>query len=273
MSAPSPTSQTRTPSDARSAVLEVDQVSLAFGGLEVLSGVRFQVDGPELVALIGPNGAGKTSVLNCICGIYTPTRGAIRFQGQSLAGLKPHGIAQRGIARTFQHGELVPHMSVVDNLMVARHARMRAGLLAQGLFTRRVRDEERAHRLAVERVIEFVELERWRHADVAGLPFGLQKVVGFARALAMEPRLLLLDEPSSGLNRDERENLARFILRVRIELGIPMIWVEHDMQMVSDLADRLVVLAQGRPLAEGAPDQVLSRPEVVEAYLGRRAVG
>ena len=129
------------------------------------------------------------------------------------------------------------------------------------------------HRQAVERIIEFVELERWRHTDVAGLPFGLQKVVGFARALAMEPALLLLDEPSSGLNRDERENLARFILRVRIELGIPMIWVEHDMQMVSDLADRLVVLAQGRPLAEGAADQVLSRPEVVEAYLGRRALG
>ena len=167
--------------------------------------------------------------------------------------------------------ELVPHMSVVDNLLVARHARMRAGLLAQGLFNRRVRNEAREHRQAVERIIEFVELERWRHADVAGLPFGLQKVVGFARALAMEPALLLLDEPSSGLNRDERENLARFILRVRIELGVPMIWVEHDMQMVSDLADRLVVLAHGRPLAEGSPAQVLNQPEVIEAYLGRRA--
>ena len=254
-------------------VLQVEELSLSFGGLEVLSGVAFAVDGPELVALIGPNGAGKTSVLNCICGIYAPTRGSIRFKGQALAGLRPHRIAQLGIARTFQHGELVPHMSVVDNLLVARHARMRAGLIAQGLFSRRVRDEERAHRRAVEQVIEFVELERWRHADVAGLPFGLQKVVGFARALAMEPALLLLDEPSSGLNRDERENLARFILRVRIELGVPMIWVEHDMQMVSDLADRLVVLAHGRPLAEGAPDQVLSRPEVVEAYLGRRGAG
>ncbi len=252
------------------SVLDVNDLSLSFGGLEVLSGIQFSVDGPELVALIGPNGAGKTSVLNCICGIYTPTRGGVQFKGQTLAGLRPHQIAQLGIARTFQHGELVPHMSVVDNLMVARHSRMRAGLLAQGLFTRRVRDEERDHRRAVEQVLEFVELERWRHADVAGLPFGLQKVVGFARALAMEPALLLLDEPSSGLNRDERENLARFILRVRVELRVPMIWVEHDMQMVSDLADRLVVLAHGRPLAEGAPDQVLSQPEVVEAYLGRR---
>ena len=251
-------------------VLQVEQVSLAFGGLEVLSGVQFAVDGPELVALIGPNGAGKTSVLNCICGIYTPTRGAVRFRGRSLAGFRPHQVAQLGIARTFQHGELVPHMSVVDNLLVARHARMQSGLIAQGLFSRRVRDEERAHRRAVEQIIEFVELERWRHADVAGLPFGLQKVVGFARALAMEPALLLLDEPSSGLNRDERENLARFILRVRIEMRVPMIWVEHDMQMVSDLADRLVVLAHGRPLAEGTPEQVLSRPEVVEAYLGKR---
>jgi branched-chain amino acid transport system ATP-binding protein len=253
------------------AILEVSDLSLSFGGLDVLTDIRFSVDGPELVALIGPNGAGKTSVLNCICGIYTPTRGSVRFKGQSLAGLRPHRIAQLGIARTFQHGELVPHMSVVDNLLVARHARMSSGLLAQGLFSRRVRDEEREHRHAVERIIEFVELERWRHSDVAGLPFGLQKVVGFARALAMEPALLLLDEPSSGLNRDERENLARFILRVRIELGVPMIWVEHDMQMVSDLADRLVVLAHGRPLAEGIPGEVLNQPEVVEAYLGRRA--
>ena len=256
---------------ATGALLQLEGVGLAFGGLRVLEGVDLAVDGPELLALIGPNGAGKTSVLNCICGIYPATAGRIRFRGESIAGLRPHRIAQLGIARTFQHAELVAHMSVVDNLLVARHARFRTSLLREGLFTRGVRREEAEHRLAVERVIEFVELERWRHADVGALPFGLQKVVGFARALAMEPALLLLDEPSSGLNRDERENLARFILRVRHELRIPMIWVEHDMQMVADLADRLYVLAAGRPLAQGAPEAVLKDPEVVRAYLGRGA--
>ncbi len=264
----SPGQPAATPDE--SAILSIDDLSLSFGGLHVLSGVQFDIRRAELLALIGPNGAGKTSVLNCICGIYPPSSGNIRFLGQSLNGLRPHEVAQRGIARTFQHGELIAHMSVIDNLLVARHARMRAGLLAQGFFSRRARDEEQSHREAVERIIEFVELERWRYAEVAGLPFGLQKVVGFARALAMEPQLLLLDEPSSGLNRDEREDLARFILRVRVELQIPMIWVEHDMQMVSDLADRLVVLAHGRPLAQGTPAEVLARDEVIEAYLGRR---
>jgi branched-chain amino acid transport system ATP-binding protein len=252
-------------------LLALDGVGLAFGGLRVLEGVQLSVDGPELLALIGPNGAGKTSVLNCICGIYPPTSGTIRFRGEPLAKRRPHEIAGLGIARTFQHAELVAHMSVVDNLLIARHARFRTGLLREGFFTRAVRREEAEHRLAVERVIEFVELERWRHADVGSLPFGLQKVVGFARALAMEPTLLLLDEPSSGLNRDERETLARFILRVRHELRIPMIWVEHDMQMVADLADRLYVLAAGRPLAQGAPAAVLKDPEVVRAYIGRGA--
>ncbi len=252
-------------------VLEVSKLRLAFGGLHVLADVSFSVHAGELLALIGPNGAGKTSALNCICGIYPPSAGEIRLNGAPLTGLPPHRIARAGVARTFQHAELVPHMTVVENLLVARHARIRTRLWAEGLFTRRVRQEEDRHRQAVEEVIEFVELERWRHAEVGGLPFGLQKVVGFARALAMEPTLLLLDEPSAGLNRDERENLARYILRVRHERRVPMIWVEHDMQMVSDLADRLHVLAHGRPLAEGRPADVLAMPEVIEAWLGRAA--
>lgn len=173
-----------------------------------------------------------------------------------------------GLARTFQHGELFTHMTVLDNLLTGRHARIRTNPLAEMLFLPSVRREEIRHREAVERIIEFVEIERYRHAPVAGLPFGIQKIVGFARALALEPALLMLDEPSAGLNRDERENLARFILRIKHELGITMIWIEHDMQMVADLADRIVVLDVGRIIADGEPQAVLRNPAVVQAYLG-----
>jgi branched-chain amino acid transport system ATP-binding protein len=250
-------------------VLRVDAISLAFGGLKVLEDVSFAARSGELLALIGPNGAGKTSVLNCICGIYRPGAGRIEFAGEDITRARPHRIASLGVARTFQHGELFPHMTVLENLLVARHARMRTGVLAESVFLRSVRDAEVEHRRAVEEVIEFVELERYRHAAVDALPFGIQKVVGFARALAMAPRVLLLDEPSAGLNRDEREDLARHILRIRHELGVAMVWVEHDMQMVADLADRIHVLDYGRTLAEGAAEAVLADPRVVEAYLGR----
>jgi branched-chain amino acid transport system ATP-binding protein len=250
------------------AELALEGLSLRFGGLTVLDRVSFAVEAGELFALIGPNGAGKTSVLNCISGIYRG-QGAIRFQNEDIAGRAPHAIAQLGLARTFQHGELFPHMSVLENLLTARHARIATGAIGEMLFTRAVRRQEVRHREAVERIIEFVELEPWRHALVDALPFGLQKLVGFARALALEPKLLLLDEPSAGLNRDEREDLARFILRIKHELGIPMIWIEHDMQMVTDLADRIHVLDYGKTLAEGAPGVVLKDPRVIEAYLGR----
>ena len=249
------------------AELALDRLSLRFGGLTVLEALSFTVAPGELFALIGPNGAGKTSVLNCINGIYRGS-GSIRFDGREIAALAPHEIARLGLARTFQHGELFLHMSVLDNLLTGRHARIRSNPLAEMLFTPAVRREEVRHREAVERIIDFVELERFRHAPVAGLPFGIQKIVGFARALALEPALLLLDEPSAGLNRDEREDLARFILRIKHELKITMVWIEHDMQMVADLADRIHVLDYGRTLAEGAPHNVLSHPEVVRAYLG-----
>ncbi len=249
------------------AEIEVAALALKFGGLTVLDGVSFAVEPGELFALIGPNGAGKTSVLNCISGIYRG-QGAIRFGGRDILGLPPHRIAGLGIARTFQHGELFPQMSVVENLLTGRHVRFRANPLSEMLFLPGVRREEIEQREAIERIIEIVELERYRHAAVGGLPFGLQKIVGFARALALDPALLLLDEPSAGLNREEREDLARFILRIKHQLGIAMIWIEHDMQMVADLADRIHVLDYGRTIAEGSPDAVLSHPDVVRAYIG-----
>ena len=252
------------------AELDIDGLTLRFGGLTVLDGISFSVGAGELFALIGPNGAGKTSALNCISGIYRGD-GAIRFRGQDIAGRRPHDIARLGLARTFQHAELFPHMTVLDNLLTGRHARIKTNALAELLFLPGVRREEIRHREAVEHIIEFVEIERYRHAAVAGLPFGVQKIVGFARALALEPALLMLDEPSAGLNRDERENLARFILRIKHELKITMVWIEHDMQMVADLADRIHVLDYGKSLAEGAPDQVLNDPRVIMAYLGRSA--
>src|SRR5262249_6651796 len=251
------------------AELEIDRLTLRFGGLTVLDGVSFAVAAGELFSLIGPNGAGKTSVLNCVSGIYRG-QGDIRFRGDPIAGGAPHEIARLGLARTFQHGELFAQMSVLDNLLTGRHARIHTNPLDEKFIIPSVRREEVRHRAAVERIIEFVELERYRHASVAGLPFGIQKLVGFARALALEPTILMLDEPSAGLNRDEREDLARFILRIKHELGITMIWID-DLEMVADLADRIHVLDYGRTLAEGAPAGVLKDPRAIAAYIGTAA--
>jgi branched-chain amino acid transport system ATP-binding protein len=252
------------------AELDVAHLNLRFGGLTVLDDVSFSVAAGELFALIGPNGAGKTSALNCISGIYRGS-GAIRFRGENISGRAPHEIARLGLARTFQHGELFPQMSVLDNLLTGRHACIRTNPVAEMLFLPSVRRTEVAHREAVERIVELVELERYRHAAVGSLPFGVQKIVGFARALALEPAIMLLDEPSAGLNRAEREDLARSILRIKHELNMTMIWIEHDMQMIADLADRIHVLDYGRTIAEGDPETVLANRNVLAAYLGVEA--
>lgn len=258
----------RAPADV---VLALERVSLHFGGLAVLDEVSLALRAGELLALIGPNGAGKTSVLNCICGIYRPQSGRIRFREHDLVGRRPHAVAGVGVARTFQHGELFPHLTVLQNLLVGRHSRIGTRPLFEALFTRSVREAEVVHRRRCEEVLDFVELSALRHRRVADLSFAQQKIVGFARALAMEPSVLLLDEPSAGLNRDAREDLARFILRIQHEARIPILWVEHDMQMVADLADRLYVLDHGRYLVDGTPHEVLSQAEVVRAYLGGAA--
>ncbi len=250
-------------------ILDVRAVTLEFEGLRALGGVSLTVPHGALAALVGPNGAGKTSLLNCVGGFYKPSSGAIEFEGKPIHGLSAHRIAARGIARTFQFVELFRHMSVLDNILLGRHRHMRAGVIAGALFWGRSRREEIREREHVERIIEFLELERFRKELIANLPFGIQKLVAIGRALAVEPALLLLDEPSTGMNREEKENLARFMLRIKHELGTTMLWIEHDMELVADLADTVTVLDFGEKIAEGRPDIILRDPRVAEAYLGR----
>ncbi len=253
---------------ATQPVLTFDDVLLEFSGVTALNGVSFTVDPGELFAIIGPNGAGKTSIFNVLSGVYRPQRGSVRFGEEELIGRKPHAIARLGIARTFQNIELFSNLTVLDNLMLGRHHHNPYGVLAAFAWLGKARRNELANRRAVEEIVDFLELAQWRRMPVGLLPYGVQKRVELGRALAAEPKLLLLDEPVAGMNLEETEDMARFILDIRDELGLPMVMVEHDMGLVMDLADRVMVLDFGTAITTGPPDEVQHHPDVVRAYLG-----
>jgi len=249
-------------------LLSARDLSVRFGGVLAVNKVSFDVKRGEVFTLIGPNGAGKTTVFNLISRIYTPTTGSIEYEGRQLAHHAPHDIARLGIARTFQNIELFEHASVLQNLLIGRHTHRQTGLWSELLFTRKTRAAEIAAREKVEQVIDLLDLQHHRESLVAGLPYGVRKVVELARALCTEPKLLLLDEPSSGLNVEETEDMAFWIADIKNDLGITVLMVEHDMTLVSRVSDRVLAMNQGEVLAMGTPREVQNDADVIEAYLG-----
>ncbi|MFL5217959.1 MAG: ABC transporter ATP-binding protein, partial [Microvirga sp.] len=250
------------------ALLAVENVSLGFGGVKALADVSFDIRKGEIRAIIGPNGAGKTSMLNCINGFYHPTDGCITFKGRRRAKMRPHAAARGGIARTFQNVALFKGMTTLDNLMAGRALKMHKSFFWQLLRHGPAMDEEIAHRRVVEDIIDFLEIQAIRKVPVGKLPYGLQKRVELGRALAMEPELLLLDEPMAGMNLEEKEDMSRFVLDVHETLGVTMVLIEHDMGVVMDLAEHVVVLDFGRKIGDGPPAEVRRNEAVITAYLG-----
>jgi branched-chain amino acid transport system ATP-binding protein len=251
------------------SLIELDGVTLRFGGLVAVNNVSFSVTEGEVFAIVGPNGAGKSTIFNLISRFYTPAEGDIRWQGNSILGLSPSEVPSLGIARTFQNIELFERLTVLDNMLIGRHRHVRSGMLADLLFTPFVRREEHRHREAVEEVIDFLDLQPYREKHVGGLPYGVRKVVELGRALATQPKLLLLDEPASGLSVEETQDLAFWIEDIKKQMGITILMVEHDMKLVGAVSDRVLALADGRPLAIGTPKEVMAHPDVIAAYLGK----
>ena len=256
------------PRNIGEVVLSIDNIALSFGGVKALSDVSFDVRAHEIRAIIGPNGAGKSSMLNVINGVYHPQKGSITYKGVTRKQMRPHEAAKQGIARTFQNIALFKGMTVLDNLMTGRNLKMHAGFLAQALWVGPALNEEIEHRVAVERIIDFLQIEAIRKTPVGRLPYGLQKRVELGRALAAEPDMLLLDEPMAGMNVEEKEDMCRFILDVNDEFGTTIVLIEHDMSVVMDLSDRVVVLDYGRKIGDGTPDEIRRNQAVIDAYLG-----
>ena len=255
--------------DGEGPLVQVEDIHLSFAGVKAIDGVSFEVSNHELFAIIGPNGAGKTSIFNCLSGVYRPQEGSISFLGTDVLNTKPHQIAAMGMARTFQNIELFPNMTVLDNLMLGRHLAIDYGPARAMIRIGKADREEARNREIVEAIIQFLELEPVRKSYVAMLPYGIQKRIELGRALAMAPKLLLLDEPAAGMNTEETEDMARFIMDIKRELGIGMILVEHDMRMVMDLADTVLAIDFGKPITLGPPRDVQTNPDVINAYLGQ----